>query len=49
MVAPAGSTYFSWSFKLGSFITANDLEALHESLRQPFEKLLLIVHSETSL
>ena len=33
MVAPARSTHFFLSFKLGSFIIVNDLEALHEIFR----------------
>ena len=49
MVAPAGSPHFSWLFQLGSFITFNDLETLHEILRQSFEQLLLNVYSKTSL
>ena len=33
MVALASSKHFSWSFKLGTFIMVNVLEALDEILR----------------
>ena len=33
MLAPVSSTHFSWSFKLGTFIMANVLDALNKILR----------------
>ena len=36
MLAPASSTHFSWSLKLGTFIMVNVLDALDAILREDY-------------